>query len=474
MQGFSFKLRKNLAFEGGKMYQINNGKQLKLDFWLPFDGELDPNNRWVIMANEIPWDAFEQDYAKQFSSKDVGAEAIPFRVAMGALVIQKKLNLTDRETVDQIMENPYLQHFLGFDQYLTEKPFNAPTMVAFRRRISKDLINKINEEMFFKKKETKDNIKNKGVLVLDATCAPQDIRFPQDASLLNEAREKLEKIIDLICEKSGHLKPRTYRRKAHKVYLEYTKKRGGGNDSQRIRKIVKRLLQFVERDLRYVDELLPLLDDWELRILLGPLYENLDTIRKLAIQQREMIDENKRVVENRIVSISQPYVRPIIRGKARDKVEFGAKVHFVILNGYTSIDKISWDNFNEGKYLIEITEKYKEKYGYYPKAILADNIYKTKENKKYCKEHNIRFTGNKTYKEPVLKDKKSKALYTKDLKDRQVVEGKIGNSKRRHSLNLVMTKTEITSETFISMEAFVQNLEKMLKIKLAIIKESNK
>ena len=134
------------------MYRINNKKQLKLEFWLPFDGELEPNNRWVILANEIPWLAFEKDYAKQFSPNN-GRPPLPFRLALGALIIQKKLNLTDRETVDQIMENPYLQYFLGFDTYLTRKPFHSPMMVTFRHQVSPDLINKINEEIFLKKKK---------------------------------------------------------------------------------------------------------------------------------------------------------------------------------------------------------------------------------------------------------------------------------------------------------------------------------
>jgi transposase, IS5 family len=81
------------------------------DFFLPFGGKLDGNNRWVKLASLIPWDQFEDEYAEQFSSTN-GAGALPFRVALGSLIIKERLGITDRETVEQIKENPYLQFFL--------------------------------------------------------------------------------------------------------------------------------------------------------------------------------------------------------------------------------------------------------------------------------------------------------------------------------------------------------------------------
>lgn len=77
-------------------------------FELPFEGQLSPENRWIAMANKIPWSEFEEEYANLFSSKR-GAPALPFRVALGALIIKETLGTSDRETVEQIRENPYLQ-----------------------------------------------------------------------------------------------------------------------------------------------------------------------------------------------------------------------------------------------------------------------------------------------------------------------------------------------------------------------------
>jgi hypothetical protein len=118
-------------------------------FELPFEGKLSQDNRWVIMAKLIPWDEFEQEYAKNFSS-DMGAPALPFRVALGSLIIKEKLGTSDRETVEQIKENPYLQYFIGQTHYSNEVPFDASLLVRFRERINVKLVNQINERMVSK------------------------------------------------------------------------------------------------------------------------------------------------------------------------------------------------------------------------------------------------------------------------------------------------------------------------------------
>ncbi len=131
------------------------------NFELPVSLKLSSENRWagltsswgnprrqplVIMAELIPWSDFEGEYAQNFS-ETMGAIAKPFRMALGALIIKEKLGTSDRETVEQIQENPYLQYFLGLPAYSNEEPFDPSMMVHFRERIDKDLVNKINSYM---------------------------------------------------------------------------------------------------------------------------------------------------------------------------------------------------------------------------------------------------------------------------------------------------------------------------------------
>lgn len=116
------------------------------NFELPFNGQLSSDNRWVVMANLIPWSEFEDEYALLFSVER-GAPALNFRMALGALIIKEKLGISDRETVEQIKENPDLQYFIGLESYNNQAPFDASMLVHFRERIGADLINQINLDM---------------------------------------------------------------------------------------------------------------------------------------------------------------------------------------------------------------------------------------------------------------------------------------------------------------------------------------
>ncbi len=134
-------------------------------FVIPNEIQLDENNQWVIMADLIPWEQFEQEYASIFDEK-LGAPAKPFRMALGALIIQQTKNLTDRQTVEEIRENPYLQYFIGLENFSNKIPFNSSMMIHFRKRIESEIIDKINQQIVLKelkkkKKEKKVNCQKK-------------------------------------------------------------------------------------------------------------------------------------------------------------------------------------------------------------------------------------------------------------------------------------------------------------------------
>lgn len=98
-------------------------------------------------------------------------------------------------------------------------------------------------------------------------------------------------------------------------------------------------------------------------------------------------------LNDRIVSITQPHIRPIVRGKAKAATEFGAKVAISRVDGYMYVDELSWDPFNESVNLKQAAEDYKARFGYYPEAILADQIYRNRDNRAFCKKEGIRLSG---------------------------------------------------------------------------------
>ena len=127
------------------MYRKSDKDQLEFEnFYLPFGGKLRGDNRWVQLAREIPWDDLEDQYASLFSDSR-GAPAKTFRMALGALIIKERLNITDEETVELIRENHYLQYLIGLQEYRDEAPFDPSMMVHFRKRITPEILSRINE-----------------------------------------------------------------------------------------------------------------------------------------------------------------------------------------------------------------------------------------------------------------------------------------------------------------------------------------
>ena len=299
---------------------------------MPFAGQLNPENRWCQLAAMIPWDIVEERYIEALGNLNTGQKAYSVRLALGTLIIQNKKNLSDRDTVDEITENPYLQYFIGLPGFIQERLFDPSLLVHFRKRLGKDIINELNELMFLEEQDSQNDDnepptertgttendeepsseerENKGNLILDATCVPVDIQYPTDSRLLNDAREALEEIIDVL--HAPHVgereKPRTYRQRARKQYLRFERKRK--HSKREIRKTNGQQLRYVARNLRIIEKLVQISP---LTLLNGRQYRNLFVVQELYRQQLEMHQEKKHSIPDRIVSLDMPFVRPIVR-----------------------------------------------------------------------------------------------------------------------------------------------------------------
>lgn len=460
-----------------------------VDFYLPFNGHLLASNRWVKLSELVPWAEVERCYSESFAGSRMGAPAKSGRIAYGALFIKERLNITDEETVEQILENPYLQYFLGLKELQEEALFDPSMMVHFRSRFTPahhELINgAIIEAATCAEHKAKGQHQNEdsdeddspppncGKLLVDATCTPADIKYPTDLGLLNEAREKTEAIIDKFHSQAGRSgdaptkKPRTYRQNARKQYLSVAKQKKPG--AKKFRKAIGQQLNYLKRNLGHIEQMTDS-QPGMLSSLKRYDYKCLLVIHTLYQQQRHMHTTRTHSVEDRIVSIAQPHVRPIVRGKAGKRVEFGAKISISHQkDGYVSLDTLSWDAYNESTDLPDQIETYKKRFGYYPLSVHADTIYRTRANRNYCKERKIRLSGK-----PLGRPKKQTTQNADELKaekiqqrqdecDRIPVEGKFGNCKRKGSLGRIMAKLAHTSESAIHVGLIALNLEKRLR-----------
>lgn len=480
------------------MYKRRAGQLSMLDSPTMFGTiPLDSKNEWVKLAGIIPWMEFEEHYAANFKSRK-GQGACPARMALGALLIKERYGFSDEDVVAEIAMNPYLQYFLGLREFRYSAPFDASMLTRFRHRISGEMLAWVNDRVIGRPQPEdsrndddpnggnssggsatlESGIEgsapaNEGTMILDATCAPQNIRYPTDTSLLNEARRNAEEIIDALHQSglTGGEKPRTYREKAQREYNSFSKSRR--KTGKMIRKIRGKLLNYLARDLTAINRILTEHPDRDClgESLTSRQVERLAVIVALYEQQRAMHEGGLRSVPNRIVSLSQYWVRPIVRGKQRAEVEFGSKVEMSVVNGYLRVEEIRWNAFNEGGTLIDSVESFRRTYGHYPARVLADRIFRTRENLRYCKERNIHMSGPKLGKpptDPSVCRQQRKEEWLESGK-RGEIERYFGVGKRRYSLGRIMMKLRDTSEVAVRVVVLAMNVWRKLRVLLRLL-----
>ena len=472
--------------------------QLSLEgFKTPFDNKLDPRNRWIIMAGVIPWDKLAAVYYRNMPAS-TGAPTLSARMVIGAVIIKHILDIDDREVVQQIQENIYLQYFVGLSSFQTEPAFDPSLLVLIRKRLGKPLMDQFNELIVKQaevitpdkglKKETKKNkdeqppkmnitdedaipsseilaeqsptVPNTGTLMMDATVAEQQIQYPTDVNLLNECRQQLERMITAGCTAQQIEVPRMYKKIARKKYLTVAKKKR--KTTKDIRKGIRQQLQYVKRDLGYINAMMKKNTFME-GILTKRDFQLLDTIKKTYRQQFWMYANGVHSIEDRIVSIYQPHVRPIPRGKDRVSTEFGSKQLVMLKDGFCHLQNISWDNFNEGTHLQQCLETYKAFYGCYPDKVQADQIFGNRDNRAFMKQRGIQYIG-KALGRPSAESKQQQAIIQKQMTRRNAIEGKFGQGKNAYGLAKIKARLKDTSESWISSIYFIMNLLKLVQV----------
>lgn len=312
---------------------------------VPFISKLDPANRWVLLRGLIPWMSLERHYPLQSSASN-GAPVKSFQMALAAVYIQQRLGVTDQETVELITESPYLQYFIGLSGYQATSPFDSSMMEQFRTCLGPDLV-KICKEMtkpsgiacMTKMLTSLEEAIGEGkggqqlaagteasglgaerleelgsTLTLDATGPSDDIPYPVDLRLLNEARAVTELIIDeLFKQLKGKVgrKPLCRRDMAHNHFLACIKKKRLKWPEIREAKCFQ--LNEIGRNLGAIDRLI--YSGAVLSQLENQLYRKLLITSEVYRQQRQMLDADRPHIDDRIVKLSEPHVRLPAREK---------------------------------------------------------------------------------------------------------------------------------------------------------------
>ncbi|HUX55925.1 MAG TPA: transposase [Bacteroidales bacterium] len=349
--------------------------QLTLEgFKHPFYKHLKLDNRWVKLAGVIPWNELARIYSRNLDP-DAGRLSVDIRMVIGALIIKHKLTLSDRDTVDMISENVYMQYFCGLKGFQSDAPFDASLFIDIRKRMGADKFDQFNETIIRKaeslkpKREriikdtpsedntensggqevdvkesssssSKDQLPNQDKLKLDARVTDQYITYPTDLKLLNTAREETERLVDVLYKKgSFDKKPRTYCRKARKEYLVVSKKRR--KSKKELRVIIGKELRYVRRNISTIEKMLDKIEHIQKEFPLKHRDQKIYwVVQHLFDQQMYMYRNKSHKCSDRIVNIYQPHVRPMVRGKDSADVEFGSKINISEVEGFVRCNHI--------------------------------------------------------------------------------------------------------------------------------------
>ncbi|NBT42349.1 MAG: IS5 family transposase [Alphaproteobacteria bacterium] len=404
----------------------------------PYSGQIDRDNRWIKLAELVPWDAMDKLYRRHF---DEGKQSVikSSRLILGLMLGQMLLKLGDRPIVEYFHENPYFQYFCGQDTFVvkTEKSILHHSLLSKRRkRLGKAYMAQFEQEVLGVLKE-KGLIKGK-TLMLDATVFPAHITYPNDVKLLNTVREYLcQTILDVKNTIDPTARIRTYRKTARRLYLTFQKTRR--KSRQLIRTTRNKMIRFVRRNIDQLEQTLEqatTLKTWQKE----QIKAKLSVAKDILAQQTHLATTRGRQVANRIVSFHWPQVRPLVRGKEGKTVEFGPKAHIALVDGYACLDHVQYGAFHEGNQLDTSLTHHVNRFDRQPDVVLADQLYATRKNRALLEEkdidHSFRRLGRPPNDSKEERQKKQRDFKTKQGR-RNHVEACFGHLKSRFNLDTI-------------------------------------
>jgi hypothetical protein len=424
-----------------------NGENLQRSFqdglWMEI--EVDKNHLLAKIADNFDWDNVLSGL-KKFYCHNNGRPTVSTRVKVGILIVKHLYKWSDTFAVQQLKENLYLQYLCDISPILANKKnvLDDSTMTYFRKQIGEEGIQIIEQEverLLAKNGKTRGN-----TLIVDSTIVPDNIEYPTDVHLLEKARRKLVKFVDEFCEKLNQQKPRTYRKVARKAFLNFIKFRKKGT-KLRI-KTQKKLIRFVNRNLNQVKELAQKIQEIPQKV-----QKEIEVITQILEQQKQVA--KKQQVKHRIVSIHRPQVRPMVKGKFPNKVEFGPKVNLVKKGKGLFLQEIDNENLSDTELMGKTEKFWEEKFGKPPTAAVGDRGYFSAKNVKELEEAGV----NKIAIAPKGKSKPNytkASCYKKLCRDRNAIEADISLLKRKYGFDRNRYKDE---NIWIRMGLIARNLK---------------
>lgn len=370
------------------------------------------------------------------------------------MILKAHTRFSDRELIEHLNGNIHFQLFCGVSINPQLPLSNFKIISAIRCEIAKKM--KIKDLEKILASHWKPYLTDLQVMMTDATCYTSDMRNPTDPKLLWESVYWVYKELRHISKSVNIRMPRSKYIKQTVRYSNYSRKRKRSVVETRV---LKRSL------LHLLDKLLTILKEhistFKEQIQLTPrFYKRFSTISKVLTQQQILFVGG--VVKDRIVSLDKDYIHPIVRGKERIAVEYGAKVNAIQVGGLNFIQRLSWSAFNECKELKNSVEYAQILFRKKIKMVAADRIYATNENRRYCSQHHIStsFIRKGRAGEDEAQKKIIRSILSKERATR--LEGSFGTEKEKYNLTRIKARTKSTEMLWIFFGVHTANAVRMI------------
>lgn len=424
---------------------------------------LDSENELFKITKTLDWVKLS-DKLSEFYSPDNGRPSKPSRLKIGLLILKHLYRLSDKDTLKTLKENIYAQYLCNISLEGTKHCLNSSTLTYFRKQIGLKGLKFIEEEVLGSLKRAK-LLKNK-ILVCDTTVTPSNISYPTDVSLLEKVRQKAVKYLETAKE-LGAKTYRTYKRTAKKVFVQYQKIRHHTIHTRR--RVQKQLRQFAQRNIQQLKEAVhniqsatkntssqtaDLIDKTKKQFT-KETQKFLDTASKILTQQKDIYQEIP--VKERIVSVNQPHIRPMVRGKYPIEVEFGPKILLNLKNNFLFLEHLSFNNTSDSQLLDISIKGYQERFGSLPTQLAADRGFWSKENRQLAENYAIK---------KIAIENKGKSSYLKGKPFRErlrrlrcSIEAKISLAKRKYGLDRIRYTMPQGEEMWVRLGLIAMNLK---------------
>lgn len=380
----------------------------------------------------IPWNELIKSLKLKENRKGRSSQFSP-QGKLALMFLKSYTGLSDRKLFEHLNGSIHHQMFCGI-LLGPEKLVDYKIISRIRTELGKKLNIRVIQDILAK--AWKPYIENPNIVLEDATCYESYMRYPTNVKLLWEGVDWMFGQMKLTCKYLKIPTPRTKFLEQKGKYFDYARMRK--KPWKQTTKRTKSLLHLLNK---LIGELDKIEDQYRIHLQLSDNYrKKRNVIRKVYSQQQEMFTTGSHSVPDRIVSISKNYIRPIVRGKEVKKVEFGAKVNMIQVDGINFIEHLSFNAFNEGTRLIDSIWYSRALFGKIT-HISADDIYATNANRKWCTGHNI--ITNFKRKGRAGKHEDHRQIIAAELRKERAtrMEGSFGTEKQHYSLDKIKART---------------------------------